>query len=499
MITIERRQLTEAEKAQVVGRYGVKCFIDGHPIDSQDDLEFDHVKPVAAGGLTTVENSAPVCRKHNREKRTMSLSEYRDLLTLRAFFANNPHRYLDDVIRAKGGQPGQKLRFESDLEEETVTLYFEGGAKTVSMYTDPVTGWRYFYALIPIRYLKNDKDLQPRALRQDSMWGLYRHFQLNTQLAPSICRLDAHGQLLLFDGQHKAASQIWAGRTAVECKVYIEPVAKRLKETNLEAHDSYRQMSFYSHELMRKYADIFGEDWEAYAALGGAKSEKGFVDFLIETKKMSRAKANGEIARAIRWRILNDPENRLRPFISDKSRALAEPLTFNRVEKTIFKDLLSPIPSEVEFQSDGDYRDAEERNLVRLMSIIADEGPEGRWSPERNDATHKRMERIFSAGAVRAWVAILRDVLNAHLRLYMVGPKEAERVLHRQLTEDDFDWIRRFVRVIFEHPVWDAPDTPDGAISKRLTKDDDTTAASLLKEYGLETRSVMEGAGATAH
>src|SRR5215213_6717148 len=107
------------------------------------------------------------------------------------------------------------------------------------------------------------------------MWDLYRHFQRNTQLAPSICRFDEKGALLLFDGQHKAAAQIWAGREVVECKVYIRPIATILKETNLEAHQSYRQMSFYSYELMKKYADIFGEDWDKYVALQGRKSEAG--------------------------------------------------------------------------------------------------------------------------------------------------------------------------------------------------------------------------------
>ena len=490
----ERVNPTDNQKAEILRIHGRRCFIDGHPIESEDDLEFDHIVPVAAGGATTVNNLAPVCRKHNRQKRTMSLSEYRDYLRLSAFFVDGLPKYLDDVILAKGQKLGRPLQYEIGQSADAVIVYVENGPKTFSLYTCPVTGWQYFYALIPTQHLKNDTELQPRALRQESMWGLYRHFQRNTQLAPSICRLDGNGALLLFDGQHKAAAQIWAGRRAVECKIYITPEAKRLKETNLEAHQSYRQMSFYSFELMKKYADICGEDWNEYAMLEGPKSEKGFVEFIVSVKKKSAAIARSEVKQAIEWRILNDPANKLNDFTSDKNRARRQPLTHNRIKKTIFRHLLSPIPSDVEFESPGDLRNTEERNLIRLMSIIAEEGLIDRWNPEAADATHQRTERIFSAGAIRAWVRILSNILNAHLQLYLVGPEEAQRVMYRDLVDEQFEWTRRFIRRIFAHSVWDAPDTSIQDISKALTKDDDTTALALLKDRGLTVEWVLQNA-----
>jgi HNH endonuclease. len=491
-----RHPLTDEEKQLILQREGQRCFIDGHPIEAEDELEFDHIRPVAARGPTSVENMAPVCRKHNRQKGSMSLTEYRDYLKLGHFFEDGHAKFLDDVIRGVGEKFGAPLQIETVEDGHEVTLYFENNKRRVSLYRCPATGWPYFYELIPIRYLKNDIDLQPRPLRQSSMWGLYRHFLRNTQLAPSICRYDGDC-LQLFDGQHKAAAQIWAGRKSVECKVYITPNAKVLKETNLEAHQSYRQMSFYSYELMKKFADICGEDWTEYASLEGRKSEAGFVKFLVDIKtpRMSKPKAKGEVAKSIHWRILNDPSNSLGDYISEKNRARRQPLTYYRIEKTLFRQLLSPIPNNVEFQSPEDMRDIEEQNLVRVMSIIAEEGLTDRWNPVLNDAMHKRTERIFSAGAVRAWTKVLRAVLNAYLRLFLEGPEEVNRVLYRELPEDNFDWIRRFVRQIFSHSVWDAPDTADQDISKSLTKDDDTTAMSLIRERGLTTEWVLQSAG----
>lgn len=216
--------------------------------------------------------------------------------------------------------------------------------------------------------------------------------------------------------------------------------------------------------------------------------------FAVYFRVRSDALVGGEVARAIHWRILNDPSNRLGDFTSEKTRARRQPLTYYRIEKTIFRHLLSPIPSAVEFQSDEDSRDVEERNLVRLMTIIAEEGLVGRWDPDKNDALHQRTERVFSAGAVRAWVRILRDVLNAHLQLYLKGPDEVSRVLYRTLSEDQFLLMKRFVRRIFAHSVWDAPDTADQDISKALTKDDDTTAFNLLKERNLAVEWILQGA-----
>jgi hypothetical protein len=488
----ERVPLTDQQKQQLLKRDGMCCFIDGHPIDSIADVQYDHIKPVAEDGPTDLGNMAVVCKKHNQRKGKQSLSEFRDQLALEAFFSDGRPKYLDDVIVERKMKSGQPLLYDVNAAANRVQLFFEDANNDVSLYTCPTTGWKYFYALVPVGHLTNDKELQPRPLRQKPMLALYRHFRSNTQLAPSICRLTPDSKLLLFDGQHKAAAQIWSGRKSLECKVYIAPDAKRLKETNLEAHEAYRQMGFYSSELMAKYADIFGEDWNSYTQTEGMKSEEGFIAFLIETKGYTKGKARSEVERAIHHRILTDPKNKMNEFISEKTRSKELPLTHNRVQKTLFRDFLSQIPNRIEFDSPEDLRSVEEQNLVRLMSIVAEEGLLGRWNPERNDALHRRADRMFSAGAVRAWVRVLRDVLYSVFELYKIAPEEVNRMLYRQLTDEHFDYARKYTRRIFAHSLWDAPDTPEANISMALTKDDDITAMNLFKEKGLVMNWVLE-------
>lgn len=481
-----KRQLSDVEKKQVLDSHQRRCFVDGAPIGEEEPIHFHHIRPYSEGGPTSLDNIAPVCKTHHMTMGTMSLQEYKDKVKMGQFFEGGP-KYLDDVILSCGHKQNP-LKYEIDGDQ--IRLYLGNARSDCPLHVSPVTRWRYFYALLPVTCLWNDKDLQPRALRQGSMWGLYRHFQKNTQLSPSICRLHSDGRLLLFDGQHKAAAQIWAGRGAVECKVYLEPDPKVLKETNLEAHGAFRQMSFYSHELMTKYADIFGEDWAEYMASEGEKSERGFFDFLVHRKKKTRGQARKEISHALYNRIVNAPDNKLSAYLSEKHRGPKQPLSFHRLQKTFLSNMVLSPPLNVEFESDKDFREAEQRNLVRLMSIVAEEMLEEKWNPDRNDAAHKRAERLFSAGAVRAWVILLKNVINIHLKHYT--DEQRDDFFYRLVPDAEFNFFRTFVHKICSHKIWDDPD-PDGSIGARLAKDDAITAKKLFEEHGLTAQWVLGG------
>ena len=483
----ERRQISEVEKQKILEKHGRTCFVDGAPIPDAEPVEFHHIRPFSEGGSTSLDNIAPVCKRHHLMIGTMSLQECRDKLQLDRFFEDKPPKYLDNIIRHKIGPCGKKFSYE--VKGDAICCYFEDSRPEYPLYKCPVTGWNYFYATLPVEYVGNDRELQPRALREGSVWALYRHFQTNTQLAPSICRIDENGHLLLFDGQHKAAAQIWAGRSTIECKVYLKPRETILKETNLEAHHQFRQMSFYSHELTDKYAAIFKEDWTEYMETEGEKSEQGFFDFLVHAKRKTKAQTRNEMSLAIYSEIINDPTNKLSGYLSEKHRGRKQPLTFARVKKTFFQHMLLPPPVADEFESDHDFRKNERRNFVRLMNIIAEEGLEHRWAPERADAAHLKAERIFSAGAVRAWVILLRDAINQHLRHY--DEKARRRFFYRAIPDADFVvYFRQFVKKVFGHKIWDDPD-PLGEIAARLAKDDVTTAKSLFDEKGLTVLWVL--------
>jgi hypothetical protein len=61
-----KRQLTEPEKKQVLaqqGRNGVLyCFVDDHPIEDENDVEFHHIKPFSEDGRPTSGTSVQFAR-----------------------------------------------------------------------------------------------------------------------------------------------------------------------------------------------------------------------------------------------------------------------------------------------------------------------------------------------------------------------------------------------------------------------------------------------------
>ena len=302
MASINKRQLNDLEKQQVLSqqrRDGVLyCFVDDHPIQDEEEVEFHHIKPYSEDGPTEIANIGAVCKDHHRRIRTLSLSEFRDQLAMDKFFNNPDPRRLDDLLRLKFSENGfgRKVTVEGPANGQ-LTLHFtnpDRPKQVCNVHKCPATGMPYFYALLPIEYICNDAELQPRPLEQKRVWELYRHLTAHTQLAPAVCRL-VNGQIMLFDGQHKSAAQIWAGRKSLDCKVYVEPDIRRLKDTNLIAHDKLRQMAFFTSTLIAKYSDIFKQEWEEYLERPGPKNESDFVAFLrargktpTEAKKMLR-------------------------------------------------------------------------------------------------------------------------------------------------------------------------------------------------------------------
>ena len=483
---VASRQITEAEKQAVRTRQGLRCFIDDHPIDSDADVEFDHIRPFAEGGQSHADNVAIVCMKHNREKRTLSLGEYRDRLQLRRFFEGVPKRRLDDLLEARLGPGGFGHSITTELTEAEATLYLDSGPIRVPVGTCPATQERYFYVTLPVSVLRNDTELQPRSLEPERLWELYRHLLTHTQLAPAVCRL-VGTQMLLFDGQHKVAAQVWAGRPLVECKVYIEPELRRLKETNLSAHDRLRQMPFYTSTLLEKYASMASEDWQAFLETSSSKTEGAFVDFIRSRSALSRAEALKRLRSMIYQDIIEHPQNQLREFIAEENKSRQNPITMYRLEKTFFAEFVTMPPLTDEFESDAYHRDEERENVVHLFNVIAESVLVDRWAPERDDASHRKAARLFSAGALRAWVPMLRDAIAPTLGLF--ASEERARILYRPVAESEFQKIAKLIERLLSHKVWVDPN-PE---LNDLRYDNVSRAREMLQSQGLTVGWILGG------
>ncbi len=321
---------------------------------------------------------------------------------------------------------------------------------TLPLYTCPATGYKFFYFYLPTKYINNDLELQPRPLEFKRLWELYKHLLSNSQLTPSVCRISGN-KVYLFDGQHKAAAQIWAGRDAIECKIYISPSVKVLKETNLIAHDKLRQMPFFTSVLIKKWSSIFYEEWNQYIEQPGNKSESDFVNFLISKGKKKNDAIN-MLESNIYETILEDNNNKIKKFIEDYSTDNKKPLTVNRLKQSFFKKFIAPPPLVISLEESDNLREFERINAIKLINIIVKYSLENLWNPQANDENHKISEMIYLNGAFKATCSLIKDVIAAVLELY--DQTERNEILLRKITEDNWQLIEKSIEAIFSNRIW---------------------------------------------
>jgi len=142
------------------------------------DVEFHHIKPFSEGGKTDIANLAPVCKEHHRRIGTLSITEFRTRLEMKEFFNAPEPRRLDDVLEVKVGKEkfGKPLSYE--IAGDIIKIFFEDKTEPIvlPLYTCPSTGYKYFYITLPVKYIQNDIELQPRPIEMRRLWELYRHF-----------------------------------------------------------------------------------------------------------------------------------------------------------------------------------------------------------------------------------------------------------------------------------------------------------------------------------
>jgi uncharacterized protein YihD (DUF1040 family) len=480
-----KRELSEMEKQKLLEKYGLKCFIDNHPVKSKEELEFHHITPFSEGGSTDLQNMAPVCKNHHRRIGTLSLSEFRDKLSMETFFEKKREAYLDDVIKWKLGENNFGKEVHYELTEENIKIYFiNKGWETFPLHRCPVTNVNYFYATIPIGHLINDNELQPRFLIPGKLWALYSHFRRYTQLAPSICRLKDN-KILLFDGQHKATAQIWLGRREVECKVYIDPNEVTIKEANIAAHTTLRQMSLYTSIAIRRLSDLYSDYWEEFEKLSGQKSEKLFVSFL-ESRGKKRREATDMFRAAIYDAILRSDNNKFAKYVSKATRTTDMPVSVFTLKRSILADFVVSPPLSENLELVDVWRENERKNVVKLLNILAEETLDGKWNPKSNDAQHRKAERIYRAGCVRTWSKMLKDIVAAVLGIFDTDKKE--RMFFDDISDDKWNDIRAKIKKFFSHKIWD--DLSPG-IDAQLKVNDISTIKQVFSKEGLTINWVL--------
>lgn len=471
-----KRQINDTEKQQLLEihrRNGkIYCFVDNEPIDDENSIQFDHIDPFVKSQDSSLDNIAPVCKYHNLAKKDMSLSEYRDKLSIEKLFKEKEdvgkQLKLNDVLCAKYGlEYGFIVKYQIDSESEEVQIkYFvdnnqisSPSIKKYPIFVCPITNMKFFYAQIPVLNIINDGkeesdiELQPRPLIIDHFWNLYRHLRVNSQLQPSICRIDGDNTIFVFDGQHKAAAKIWAGAKYLDAKIFIEPDVIKLMKTNLVAHDKLKQLRFYSSILADKLSQIYGVNWQKYIETADRKSEKGFCNFIKYSETSTDENPTKQIEAFIVESILKHDDNKFHPYIAPENKTGKQyAISRDSLKKYYFRYFITKPPLDFEIDSKDDFRNQEIENNIRLLNILAEKTLINKWNPDSNSDDHKKAERIYRNGAIMAWFPILRNVIFTKLDL--INLNESDKILYRNIPPEKWELIGKFIEKMFSHKIW---------------------------------------------
>ncbi len=348
----------------------------------------------------------------------------------------------------------------------------------------------------------------------------YQHPQMQPSLAYfEPTSLGQIGKIMLFDGQHKAAAQLYNQSQAVLCRLFLPDHggdSKRLKEfveelrkTNFRAHTKLAQLHFaqftedkVGHALYREYRDDLLREMSLRGVAPDDVTEKNISKVLRE-KNPEEAKGFKDChASYLRYEALTATDLEIIKFAETVSaRSRRYPISYDTLKSLLDVFLYRDLAEDPIAETDV-WRLRENGNIGRLLDVLAAETLTGRFklelgvykldekleqNPQGVPIDHLRAYRLFRKSALKVWAETLRDAICQYLVIKNKFGKDwhKERPLWAEIGVEEWEAIRLGVKAIAGHKVW-AETQKDlvGALASTRQKD----WASILLEGKLPGR-----------
>jgi len=489
------------------------CYVCREPINPQvHKTDVDHIVALARGGADDESNWALAHDACNRSKGTRDLQLQRILHE----FHSHVHKY------AAGDTQGRQRSFtlHEAMEElcpkrQEVGVAISADEVALSWEDDghPVTETypfleepgnppaRSFVARLPFKCLHHDHDINPRSI-VDLEPMIEEFYNGYPQLQPSLATLNIEGSdgktcVLVFDGQHKAAAQLYARRDRLFVRVFVNHSRERLKETNYRAHTKLAQVHFPQLINDRVGADLFKEEFDRFLQESDRAKTSEDAFFSRHVPRAQRGEYRRYFGNWLRYEVLIGKAGVEQNMILDFTetvmpRSVRYPLSYDTLQKTFLALMLFTRPAREPIDQTERFRRLEKENLVRLMNVFAEEVlANGRFKleigvrrmeerlaadPESVPDSHLRAYRLCRKPAMVIWTKELKRAVQLLLGTktrYKMANWGEKRPLWAEIMDDDWQQIRRMIRAIREHKVWGERTSPDivAAISSTRQKD----------------------------
>jgi hypothetical protein len=390
--------------------------------------------------------------------------------------------------------------FSRSRQADLIPVQFsEGGSEGIleclgtqrkgPVFTEARTGKRYFHVHLPPDVLCADTTVNPRGLVKSRLLALTEAFvNKETRFASSNARLvpleDASFVVMVFDGSHGAAAELFAGSPIVPVKLYLPHQLNddEVLHWNNHAHMELRQQEFRGQVLLRKRNDAFQKRMKDFMKdkRYAIKSESEFLRFVSPLERNGMAAAlvedvidhvlYGEIEREGPEGPTQDKACNLAKFINleDQSRRGGKLLSFALVRSTLFNHFISYEPchfDKAKGREEDDPREREKLNMTRLGNLIAKYTLQGKWNEhETVEVTGKKVkaptaealssERLWKKGAVRFWSGELK---NAIALILAVAGSDVNRIFQLQIASDRWQQVESAVKRLASYQAWSGP------------------------------------------
>jgi hypothetical protein len=424
-------------------RQAGNCFICGKAVDLQlhkASIDIDHVIPTTLNGPDNPGNFAITHDSCNRGKQD---SDLRVARIIARFDEINAHvasesraANLDDILKVYSNG-SYDLAISTTAQSVSFSLPEIGRNDiiTLPLYVDPLSGFRFFFAQLPIQYVHHDGKMNPRAIGSN-IKKLIKEFHLKRpQLHVALGWIALNGnerpKVRIFDGQHKAAAQMLLGTKELPVRIFINPDLDTLLTANTVAGTTLRQVAFDKSVQRNLGSALLADRMQRYRSDCRLPEES---EAFSEQDLQRHFKGEGREVKKyildwIRSSITHHKDNKLRDYIEYGGRGSDFPISYSTVEKTFYSFFIGSDLLATKFNHRAEEglnpRQLEIEQIVNLMNIIAEEVFVGKFEPSLGT---NRIENKVSKG---------EDIPEPHLVAYRMAKEEII-----------YNWLRYVKQVI---------------------------------------------------
>lgn len=446
-------------------RQSGSCFICAKPVDlalHKNAIDVDHVIPTSLNGQDNPGNFALTHDSCNRAKQDSDLRVARVIAKF------------DEINESVEGE-GRAANL-GDILKTFRNSSFPFPVSINGAQLQELSGFRFFFAQLPLQYIEHDSKLNPRALGSNIKKLIKEFHTRRPQLHAALGWLNTDdgddAQVRIFDGQHKAAAQIMLGAKLIPVRIFVNPDVDVLLTANTLAGTTLRQVAFDKSVQRSLGSALLADRIERYRTdLSLPEDSEDFSEQDLQRHFKGEREMKRYILDGIRSSITQHKGNKLLDFIEYGGRGNDFPLSYSTIEKTFYSffigsDLLATRLNH-RAEEGMNPRMLEVDQMVNLMNIIAEEIFIGRFDLDIGTSrieskvlkgepipdAHLAAYRMAKEEIIYNWLRLVKQVIQTSF-ITSGTPFDEKAPLQKLLPNNAWNNVRSFIRNLQYLPVW---------------------------------------------